>query len=94
MRQDEYDEDAGRHDAWDDPNVTRALKDGRQPNDIMLGCCQRCHNYAYWNQGSHFTCYWCGWSVRGPGLEELIEMAETLSLEEYGEMMADEGDVP
>lgn len=76
---------------WEDPNVKQALQDGREPNDIMLCQCLKCHGYSYYNQGSHFTCYWCNWSVSGRRLDSLLVDGECLSLEEYDEMQTDSG---
>ena len=46
--------------SWnDDPNVKAALKE-RSPSDVMLLCCPACGDYSYYNEGSHFTCYFCG----------------------------------
>jgi hypothetical protein len=84
--------DPGFHDAWEDPNVKEALKQ-RDSGHIYLLCCGRCHNYSYYNEGSHFTCQWCDWSVGGDDLDELLENGEAITLDEYTEMQvdADEG---
>lgn len=64
---------------WDDPNVKQALKEGRGPGDIAVLCCERCANFSYYNQGSHFTCGVCGKSVSGRNLDALAEEIMTLA---------------
>lgn len=46
-------------DIWKDPNVQAALKAKRSASDIMVLRCPECHEYGYWNEGSHFTCRFC-----------------------------------
>lgn len=83
----------GWHSAWDDPNVKEALKE-RRPNDICLLCCERCSNYSYYNQGSHFCCAWCEWSVVEEDLDELLDMDGVITLEDYEDMQTNGEDVP
>lgn len=70
---------------WDDPNVKEALKE-RPASDITLICCNRCGNLGYYNEGSHFTCSACNWSISGHKLDAIIEEVgvEMLS-DEYGD---------
>lgn len=70
---------------WNEPNVKAALADGREPNDIMIMECQRCHEYSYYNQGSHFCCEYCAGAIRGRDLDEAIENACCMSLDEWTE---------
>ena len=60
---------------WDDPNVKAALAEGRLLSDIALIECPECHNYSYYNEGSHFTCSaeGCDYSTSGIGLDRLVE---------------------
>ncbi len=78
----------GFHSAWDDPNVKVALKK-RDPAHIALICCGQCHNYGYYNEGSHFSCSWCDYSVSGEELDLLIDNSEVISLADW---MNDDGD--
>ena len=50
---------------WQDPSVKAALKDGRLADDIAVLQCPKCHQWGYYNQGSHFYCRACkeGWYV-------------------------------
>jgi hypothetical protein len=75
--------DPGFHDAWEDPNVKEALKQ-RGSQDIYLICCEQCHNYCYYNEGSHFSCQWCDWSTSA--IDELIAAGEVITLDDYAEM--------
>lgn len=85
--------DIGFHDAWDDPSVQRALNQ-RSPARIALLCCQSCGNHSYYNEGSHFECSWCNWSIAGEELDELLEAGECISLDDYTDMMIDHEDFP
>jgi hypothetical protein len=71
------------HNPWDDPNVTRALKNGRLPSDISLICCRSCNLYGYYNNGSHFTCSECGWSASGDTLDAIIDNCDVTTLQDY-----------
>ena len=82
---------AGYDSPWEDPNVRRALRDGRGPGDIQLGCCPECHGHSYYNEGSHFSCHWCGWSCSGRRLDALIDAGEVISLADYDESQTDPG---
>lgn len=81
------------HSPWEDPNVKMALKQ-RDASDIALICCGRCHNYGYYNQGSHFTCSWCEWFVGGEELDAIIDNGEVISLSDYTDRQVSEEDYP
>ena len=42
----------------EDPNIKAALKE-RSPEDVMTMRCPECGEDSYYNQGSHFMCYFC-----------------------------------
>jgi hypothetical protein len=46
-------------DIWKDPEIKRALKSGRSPDDIAVLACPMCGHYGYYNEGSHFYCRHC-----------------------------------
>jgi hypothetical protein len=79
------------HSAWEDPNVKAALKQ-RDTGHVYVMCCAECHNYSYYNEGSHFSCSWCDWSVSGDDLDAALENGGAITLDEYLGM--DEEDVP
>lgn len=81
------------HSAWDDPDVKAALKQ-RDAGHIALICCGNCHCYSYYNEGSHFSCQWCDWSVSGEDLDDVIEAGEVISLDDYTDMTVNGEDVP
>jgi hypothetical protein len=62
-------------DAWDDPNVKMALQ-RRDSAHIYLMQCGSCGCYSYYNEGSHFSCQWCHWSVDGEDLDAMLENGE------------------
>lgn len=72
------------HDIWKDPMVQDALKEGRSADDIQVIDCPMCHEYGYWNEGSHFSCRFCKktWYVYGPDNDhfESISLAETATI--------------
>lgn len=82
-------------DAWDDPNVREAIRT-RSPHLIMLICCERCGNYGYYNEGSHFSCSVpaCEWSVSGKELDDLIESGDVISLDDYTDVAVNGPDGP
>lgn len=59
---------------WADPDVKRALRDGRDPSDIALLICPKCGILGYYNEGSHFCCRMCNetWAVLADG-EDPVE---------------------
>jgi hypothetical protein len=84
------------NDIWKDPMVMEALKDGRDPSDIMCLRCPDCARLGYYNQGSHFSCRFCdklfyvlseGESGEGPCVQsdEAVTLADTVTetTEEY-----------
>jgi hypothetical protein len=73
------------YDPRDDPNVQEALK-RRTPEEISLAFCRKCELYSYYNDGSHFTCHWCGWSASGGTLDNIIETGEVISLADYADL--------
>ncbi len=81
--------------AWDDPNVKAALKQ-RPARLVMLCCCPDCHNYGYYNEGSHWSCSvkGCEGSFGSEGMDGLIDAGEVITLDDYTDMMANNGDVP
>ena len=78
---------------WDDPNVREALKE-RSPDDIALIQCGRCHSYGYYNQGCHFCCSVCDWSISDHLLDCIIDDGGVITLDEYTEMLTTEEDIP
>jgi hypothetical protein len=76
-----------------DPNVQLALKE-RTPEEVSLACCRKCGYYSYFNNGSHFTCHWCGWSVSGGTLDDMIETGEVISLADYADLECDDPGIP
>jgi hypothetical protein len=73
---------------FDDPNVKEALRDGRDSSDIHLIGCYVCGEYSYYNDGSHFTCRFCDWTLRGRKLDAVIEDGGAISLDGWSEMAA------
>jgi len=85
----------GYRSAWDDPNVTAALKQ-RDAGHICLICCYRCGNYGYYNEGSHFTCSveGCGWSCSGDELDGIIDAGDVITLDDYTDAQVNGEDYP
>jgi hypothetical protein len=83
----------GYRNAWDDPNVKAAMKQ-RPLEQVCLICCERCGNYGYYNEGSHFSCSvdGCDWSVSGGDLDRLINAGDVITLADYTEMAAGRGE--
>lgn len=79
--------------AWDDPHVKAALLQ-RPPDDIYLMICHGCGRYSYYNQGSHFSCTWCDWSMSGRQLDLALDAGEAITLDDYAELPADDLDIP
>lgn len=69
------------HDIWKDPMVQQALKDGRSANDIQVIGCPKCHEYGYWNEGSHFSCRFCNktWFIYTSEDFESMSLADTVT---------------
>lgn len=67
---------------WDDPNVKDALKQ-RGSSHVYLIQCYDCGNYSYYNEGSHFSCGVCPWSVSGDDLDALLDNGEAITLDDY-----------
>lgn len=81
--------------AWDDPNVKAALKQ-RPSSHVCLICCEWCHNYGYYNEGSHFACSvdGCDWCVGGEGLDAIIDAGDVITLDDYVNMQVNAEDLP
>ena len=82
------------HTPYEDPDVTAALADGRRADDITVIACPDCHQYGYYNQGSHFHCRWCEFEAVGDALDELIDGGDVITLDDYAEMMVVEDGLP
>jgi hypothetical protein len=80
-------------DPHDDPNVREALK-GRTPEEVSLACCRGCGYYSYFNDGSQFSCHWCGWSVSGGTLDDMLETGEVISLADYADLECGNRGIP
>ena len=78
-------------DIWKDPRVVDALNEGRFATDICLLECPKCHEWGYYNEGSHFTCLHCdkSWYVctdsnptfggrPAMGMDSLIKLSDTV----------------
>lgn len=48
------------NDIWKDPAVKEALKSGRSADDIMVIACPKCNRFGYYNEGTSFSCRFCG----------------------------------
>jgi hypothetical protein len=46
-------------DITKNPGVVRALREGRNPDDIAILSCGACGELGYYNQGSSFSCAYC-----------------------------------
>jgi len=46
-------------DIWKHPSVVQALKDGRDPSDIMILDCPNCGAANYYNEGTSYHCANC-----------------------------------
>jgi hypothetical protein len=47
-------------DIWKDPYVRERLKDGVPAWDIAVCRCPKCGEWGYYNEGSTFSCRFCG----------------------------------
>lgn len=81
--------------AWEDNNVKAALKQ-RPAHLVMLICCPVCHNYGYYNEGSHWFCSVdeCQGSFDSEEIDWLIDNGEVITLDDYTEMMVNADDAP
>ncbi len=81
--------------AWEDQNVKAALKQ-RPASQVMLICCPLCHNYGYYNEGSHWSCSVgdCGGFLGSGELDAAIDAGEVITLDDYTDMEVNAEELP